>query len=112
VTRELFVAFERAEGVVIIVKNGDLHQQKFNATASFMLGVVLIPSASAFKLIATLDDRVSNLRARKSSLRYRRSSFARSSSILNAGWFHGSSLNSVRTKSFTAIRVAFAAASL
>jgi len=27
---------------VIIVKNGDLHHQKFNVTASFMLGVVLI----------------------------------------------------------------------
>jgi hypothetical protein len=25
VTRQLFIAFERAEGVVIIVKNGDLH---------------------------------------------------------------------------------------
>ena len=41
VTRQLFVAFERAEGVVIIVKNGDLHHQKFNVTASFMLGVVM-----------------------------------------------------------------------
>ena len=29
-----------------------------------------------------------------------------------AGQVHGSSLNNVRTKSFTAIRVAFAAASL